>query len=120
MENGFDFEMYETIFTNCFINCSSYKNGNLQLSLYGLDPNVAQISHFADITLEQNSVKLNENEIVVNNRFRPTLVPQLEELGILREQVGVCIVNNTFYPIYVIDFSKVMENCYYLQELVAA
>jgi hypothetical protein len=88
--------------------------------LYGLDPNVAQISHFADITLEQNSVKLNENEIVVNNCFRPTLVPQLEELGILREQVGVCIVNNTFYPIYVIDFSKVMENCYYLQELVAA
>lgn len=120
MENGFDFEMYETIFKNCFISCSSYKNGNLQLSLYGLDPNVKQISHFADITLEQNSVELQENEIVVNNRFRPTLVPQLEDLGILKEKIGVCIINDTFYPIYTIDYSNVMENCYYLQELVAA
>ena len=120
MENGFDFEMYETIFKNCFINCSSYTNGNLQLSLYGVDPNVEQISHFADITLEQDSVKLQENEIVVNNRFRPTLVPQLEDLGILKEKVRVCIINNTFYPIYTIDYSNVMENCYHLQELVAA
>lgn len=120
MENGFDFEMYDTIFKNCFINCSTYKNGNLQLSLFGLDPNVNQISHFADITLDQNSVLLQDNEIVVNNRFRPTLVPQLEELGILDSQTRVCIVNDTFYPIYTIDFSKIMENCYYLEELVAA
>ncbi|MBO6232939.1 MAG: hypothetical protein J6I85_07000 [Clostridia bacterium] len=120
MNNGFNFEMYETIFKNCFVNCSSYANGNLQLSLFGLDPNVNEITHFADITLEQNTVKLHENEIVVNNRFRPTLVPQLKALGILKEQVRVCIVNDTFYPIYTIDFSKILANCYYLQELVAA
>lgn len=120
MENGFDLEMYETIFKNCFIECSHYKNGNLQLSLYGLDPQVNQVSHFADITLEQNSVKLQENEIVVDNHFRPKLISQLENLGILKEKKGVCIVNNTFYPIYIIDYSKVMENCYYLQELIVA
>lgn len=120
MENGFDFEMYETIFKNCFINCSSYKNGNLQMSLFGLDPNVNQISHFADITLEQNSVKLQDNQVVVNDRFRPTLIPQLETLGIVKERIGSCIVKNVFYPIYNIDYSKVNENCYYLQDLVAA
>ena len=120
MENGFDFEMYETIFKNCFINCSSYKNGNLQMSLFGLDPNVNQVSHFADITLEQNSVKLQDNQVVVNDRFRPTLIPQLETLGILKERIGSCIVKNVFYPIYNIDYSKVNENCYYLQDLVAA
>ena len=42
------------------------------------------------------------------------------DLGILKEKIGVCIINNTFYPIYTIDYSNVMENCYYLQELVAA
>ena len=36
MENGFgfSFELYETIFKNCFIYSSKYKNGNLQLSLF--------------------------------------------------------------------------------------
>ena len=48
------------------------------MSLFGLEPNVNQVSHFADITLEQNSVKLQDNQVVVNDRFRPTLIPQLE------------------------------------------
>ena len=34
--------------------------------------------------------------------------------------IGSCIVKNVFYPIYNIDYSKVNENCYYLQDLVAA
>ena len=34
MKCGFDFELYETLYKNCFIECSSYANGNLQLSLY--------------------------------------------------------------------------------------
>ena len=120
MENGFDFEMYETIFTNCFVDYSTYKNGDLQLSLYVNDNNVNQIAHLADITLEQNLVELKENEIVVNNRFRPTLIPQLKKLEILKKQVGNCNINNYNYPIYTIDFSKIMEKCYYLQELLAA
>ena len=66
------------------------------------------------------SVKLQDNQVVVNDRFRPTLIPQLETLGILKERIGSCIVKNVFYPIYNIDYSKVNENCYYLQDLVAA
>lgn len=120
MKSGFDIEMYETLFKECFIECSTYPNGNLHLSLYGIDPKINETSHFADITLEQNSIKLQEDEIVVNNRFKPTLVPQLEKLEILKEKVRNCIVENTFYPIYKIDFSKVIEKYYYLQELVAA
>lgn len=120
MKNGFDFNLYETLFKNCFIQCSSYENGNLQLSLFGVDPNVNQIAHFADITLEQNTVNLKDGEIVVDNRFKPTFVPQLVDLGILKEKLGMCIVNDTFYPIYKIDLSKIKENCYYLQELIAA
>ena len=46
MKNGFSFNLYETLFKNCFILCSTYRNGNLQLSLFGLDPNVNQIAHF--------------------------------------------------------------------------
>lgn len=120
MKNGFDFELYETVFKNCFVECSSYRNGDLQLSLYGIDPKLNQTAHFADITLEQNEINLQESEIVVNNRFKPTLVPQLEKLGILKQKLGMCIVKNILYPIYAIDFSKVKENCYYLDELVAA
>ena len=42
MESGFNFELYETIFKNCFISSSRYKNGNLQLSLFGVDPQIKQ------------------------------------------------------------------------------
>ncbi len=120
MKCGFDFELYETLYKNCFIECSSYANGNLQLSLYGLDPEVEQVSHFADITLDQDEVSLQENEIVVNDLFKPCLVSQLEKLGVLKEKVRMCIIKRIFYPIYTIDFSKVEENSYYLKELVAA
>lgn len=120
MKTGFDFEIYGTVFKSCFIEASRYVNGNLQLSLYGLDSNVNQVTHLIDITLDQNIKQLPKNQIVVNDRFNPTLVPQLENLGILKEKLNVCIINNHFYPIYSFDFSKVLENCYYLQELVAA
>ena len=40
MRSGFDLELYGETFKNCFIESSSYKNGNLQLSLYGLDANL--------------------------------------------------------------------------------
>ncbi len=120
MENGFDFEMYETVFKNCFIECSSYNNGNLQLSLYGLDPKVKQVSHFADITLNQKKEQLKDDEIVVNNHFRPNFVSQLEKLGVLRQKIRMCIVDNVFYPIYAIDFRKLKENCYYLQDFSVA
>lgn len=120
MKNGFELEMYGTIFTKCFIEYSIYKNGDLQLSLYGIDPCINEIAHFADITVEQDSIKLQEDEIVVNNRFKPTLVKQLEKLGILKEKVKNCIIENVFYPIYKIDFSKVAEKCYYANELMAA
>lgn len=120
MKNGFDLELYETLFKNCFIEYSTYPNGDLQLSLYGVDPTINEVAHFADITVEQNEIHLQDDEIVVDNRFRPTLVKQLEKLGILKEKVRNCVIQNAFYPIYKIDFSKVIEKCYYLNKLVAA
>jgi len=120
MKNGFSFELYETLFENCFINCSRYKNGNLQLSLFGFDFEVNQVAHFADITLNQNERKLNENEIIVDCKFKPTLVPQLKRLGIIKEQVGTFVKNSMFYPIYTIDKENVKEKEYCMQELVAA
>ena len=119
MEKGFSFELYGEVFENCFIHCSSYKNGNLKLSLFGLDPQTNETAHFADITLNQDKL-LRENEIVVDYRFKPTLIPQLIELGILKKQVGVCVVGTTIYPIYTIDLVKIAEKQYYMQELVAA
>lgn len=120
MRSGFDLELYGETFKNCFIESSSYKNGNLQLSLYGLDANVNQISHFADITLNQNVVNLKDDTIIVDNKFKPTLVPQLEKLGILAEKIKMCIIDNVFYPIYKINFSKINSQRYYETELLAA
>ena len=120
MESGFSFELYETVFENCFINSSNYKNGNLQLSLYGIDPATNETAHFADITLEQNRVQLEENEIVVDCKYKPTMIPQLKELGILKKQTGVCVVNASIYPIYTIDFKTVKANEYCMHELVVA
>lgn len=120
MECGFNFELYEMVFENCFIHSSRYKNGNLQLSLFGIEPETNQTAHFADITLEQNKKLLKENEIVVDCKYKPTFIPQLKELGILKEQVGVCVLGNSIYPIYTIDLTKVGAVQYCMQELVAA
>ena len=112
MENGFDFELYGENFNNCFIETSYYKNGNLQLSLYGIDKNVNEIGHIADISLNQDEVKLKEDEIVVDTKFKPEVIPQLKKLGILKKQLRMCILKNTFYAIYQVDFSRLKENSY--------
>ena len=108
MRSGFDLELYGETFKNCFVESSLYRNGNLQLSIYGLDTNVNQVSHLADITLNQNVVDLSDDTIIVDNKFKPTLVPQLEKLGILAEKIKMCIIDNVFYPIYTINFSKII------------
>lgn len=120
MKSGFSFELYETIFENCFINSSKYKNGNLQLSLFGTDPTISEVQHFADITLEQYNKILKNNEIVVDCKYKPTLIPQLIKLGILKQQVGVYVEGCNLYPIYIIDLDKCKENYYCMQVLNAA
>lgn len=120
MESGFKFELYDEIYENCFIHCSKYANGNLQLSLFGNNPKTKQTEHFKDITLNQSDKELNSNEIVVDCLYNPTFIPQLIKLGILQEQVGICIVNLNIYPIYTIDFNSIYENEYHIQELVCA
>ena len=94
--------------------------GNLQLSLFGIDPKTNEIAHFADITLDQNKRLLKDNEIVVDCRFKPTMIPQLIDLGILKEQTGICVINASIYPIYTIDLTRICANQYCMQELVAA
>ena len=120
MKSGFTFELYEMIFKNCFIHSSNYKNGNLQLRLFGTDPKTNETAHFADISLDQNRKKLKDDEVVVDFMYKPTLIPQLKNLGILKEQTGICATNSTLYPIYTIDFNKIQANQYGMQELVAA
>ena len=120
MRSVFDLELYGETFKNCFIESSLYRNGNLQLSIYGLDTNVNQVSHLADITLNQNVVDLSDDTIIVDNKFKPTLVPQLEKLGILAEKIKMCIIDNVFYPIYTINFSKINGQKHYENELFAA
>ena len=120
MGSGFNFELYEKIFRNCFIHSSRYVNGNLQLSLFGTNPETNETEHFADITLEQNNKVLRQNEIVVDCKYKPTLIPQLLKLGILKAQLGICVVKQAMCPIYTIDSTMVQENNYCMQELVAA
>ena len=40
MENGFSFELYGTVFENCFILSSRYKNGNLWKSQYKINKKI--------------------------------------------------------------------------------
>lgn len=120
MKSGFSFKLYEIEFTECFVHSSYYANGNLQLSLFGIDPETNEMAHFADITLEQNKRKLKFNEIIVDYMFKDNFIPQLKELGIIKEQTGICVVNSALYPIYTVDFSIITENQYCMQELVAA
>ena len=63
---------------------------------------------------------LSPDEIVVDCKFKPTLVPQLLELGIIKNQTGIYVKNSDIYPVYSINSDKVQENYYHLEELVAA
>ena len=120
MVQGFSFELYEMVFKNCFIHTSRYSNGNLQLSLFGTDPKTNETAHFADITLDQNRRVLKEDEIVVDFKYKPTFIPQLLDLGILKKQVGIYAIETTIYPIYTVDLDKISEKQYCMQELIAA
>lgn len=120
MESGFSFELYGDTFKNCYIHISRYVSGNLHISLFGTDPNTSEIAHFTDITLDQNTKKLKDNQIVVDCLYKPTLIPQLKELGILKEQVGICIVNSDIYPIYTVNFNRTEKCEYKIDELVVA
>ena len=120
MKGGFCFELYGTHFTDCFIHASRYTNGNLQLSLFGVDPVINETCHLADITLEQNKNILKDSKIVVDSKYKPELIPQLIDLGILKEQTGICVINASIYPIYTIDLTRICANQYCMQELVAA
>lgn len=120
MKGGFCFELYKTIFKNCFIEASRYSNGNLQLSLFGVDPAINETSHFVDITLEQSKKIFDDNQIIVDTKYKPEIIPQLIDLGILIEQVGRFVEKNTIYPIFTIDLSKTKQNSYEQLELIAA
>lgn len=120
MKNGFSFELYEMLFKNCFIHSSRYANGNLQLSLFGTDPEIYETAHFADITLNQNKMVLADDEIIVDCKYKENFIPQLKDLGIITDQTGIFAQNNCLYPIYKIDLSKISELKYCMQELIAA
>ena len=121
MKHGFSFELYGTIFTNCFLHSSRYSNGRYYNSAYLARTQPQMKLHILQILLlEQNSKLLGEDEIVVDCKFKPTLIPQLLELGIIKNQTGICVVNNSIYPIYTIDTSKVQKNYCYAEELIAA
>lgn len=120
MESGFSFEFYEKVFEKCFIHISKYVNGNLQLSLFGIDPDTEEMAHFTDITLDQNSWEIKKNEIVVDCLYNTTFVPQLEKLGVLKEKTGICPINNSLYPIYILNYDKVNELTYSIENLVVA
>lgn len=120
MESGFKFEFFEKIFEKCFIHISKYVNGNLQLSMFGIDPDMQKVTRFTDITLDQNSWEIKKNEIVVDCLYNSTFIPQLKELGIIKEQTGLCPVNNSLYPIYTIDYDKIKEKEYSMKELMVA
>ena len=124
-QSGFEFEMYETIFDDCFIDRSMYSNGNLKLSLYGKDVRNGNTEdfnteHFADITLDQDIYKLPLHEVIVDNHFKPSLIPQLKSLGILKDMLCMCYVKGKLYPKYSLNMDKVLSKSFKMPSLVAA
>ena len=93
---------------------------SLQIVLFGVNPETNNTEHFVDITLDQKKIKLSDERIIVNSVFSPEMIPQLIKLGILKELESRCVVNNTIYPIYRIENTKVYECSYRVPELVAA
>ena len=122
---GFEFEMYETMYEDCFIDRSMYANGNLKLSLYGKDlknsnTDYYNTEHLAEITLDQDIYKLPLNEVIVDNHFKPSLIPQLQSLGIIKDMLCMCYVKGKLYPKYSLNMDKVIAKSFKIPNLVAA
>ena len=113
--------VYGKTFVNCILHFSVYNNGNLKVSVFGMDPDTSLRGHFLDISLEQNEISLADDCIVVNNRYKPEIVEQLENLGILQERIRMCVISNTIYPVYSVNIPE-SENYSYIEdrELCAA
>lgn len=63
------------------------KTGKFTIKFIWIDPETNQTAHFADITLDQNSRMLKEDEIVVDCKYKPKMIPQLIKLGILKSKL---------------------------------
>lgn len=115
----FELETFGTVYEKCFLYLSRYLNGNLQISVFGMNTRTNLTEHFWDITVEQNSVELQENHIVVDNYLKEELVQQLKQIGILKQYIGTYIIQGIRYPIYELDMEIVKQHTYETEEISA-
>ena len=116
LKERFQIILYDKLYKNCFLHLSKYINGDLKISIFGEEPEISQTAHFMDITLEQNSIELEKNQIVVDNYLKNDLIKQLKELGILKREIGTCIVECIRYPIYEIKLKDLQKFTYEMEQ----
>ena len=108
----FELEIFGTVYKECFFYLSKYLNGDLQISVFGIKDKTNITEHFLDITVEQNSIELAKNHIVLDNYFKQELVEKLKQLGVLKKYIGTFIIQSIRYPIYELDMENVKQYTY--------
>jgi len=107
----FNYESNCVRYKDCYFDVGEYKNGNLDLSIYGYVENDQNISHISNATVNVEE-KLKENQVVFDTYNNTNLISFLLEIGIVKSIVKRIEVKNLNLPLAELDIEKLYQYTY--------
>lgn len=107
----FNYESNCVKYNDCFFDVGEYKNGNLELSIYGKVEKDNDTSHISNATVEVNEI-LKNNEIVVDTEINTNLISFLLDLGIVEGIKRRIHVNGRDLPVAEVNLNNLYDYSY--------
>ena len=107
----FNYESKCVRYNDCFFDVGEYKNGNLELSIYGKVEDDINTSHISNPTVKVEE-KLKDTEVVIDTENNTNLISFLMDLGIAKGIFRRIAVNGIKMPVVELDLNKLNEYSY--------
>ena len=116
----FNYESNCVKYRNCFFEIGKYEKGKTSLAIYGYVENDEKVSYISNVTVNVHDVKMQENQVVIDNYANTNLISFLMELGIVTKILERVSVKFIQLPLVELDLEKLKEYCYIKEELKKA
>lgn len=107
----FNYESNCVRYKNCYFDIGEYKDGKLDLSIYGHVENDKNISHISNATVDV-SQRLEKDEAVIDTFNNSNLISFLLDLGIVKRILRRITVEDVSLPVVRLDLNKLYEYSY--------
>ena len=107
----FNYESNCVKYKDCHFDIGEYKNGSLNLSIYGYVEEDKNISHISNATVNV-AKKLKQNQVVIDTYANTNLISFLLELGIVKGIIKRINVKNLKLPVVELNLDKLYEYSY--------